>query len=63
MRGLNASGVLIDPTTNSTIIEFRLRKELGFNSLDFITMTPKEIMRQYECLKIQNEIDQRNAKK
>jgi hypothetical protein len=61
--GLNGSGTIIDPSTQSTIIEFQLRKHLGFTSVDFITMTQREVMMQYECLKIQNEIDARNAKK
>ena len=52
----------MDHKTHSAIIEFQLRKYLGFNSLDFLTMTPTEIMRQYECLKIQNEIDERRRK-
>ena len=51
-----------DPAMVMEVIEFRLRKELGFNSTDFESMTPKEVMVQYECLKIQNEIEYRKHK-
>ena len=60
MRG---SKNITDPTISSTIIEFQLRKGLGFNSYDFATMTQKEVMRQYECLKIQMIIDAENRPK